>query len=123
MVKHVLSAVIVSFLLSVSVATYAHHGWRWTSDTDVEVSGVIESVKLGNPHGVLVINVNGDKWTAEVGQPWRNQRAGLTEEMMAVGNDIKIEGQRSANSEELVVKAETVIFKGQRYILYPDRVE
>ena len=123
MIKSIFSVVIASVLILISITTFAHHGWRWTSDTDVEVSGVIESVKLGNPHGVLVLNVNGEKWTAEVGQPWRNQRAGLTEEMMAVGNDIKVQGQRSVNPEELVVKAETVIFKGKRYILYPDRVE
>ena len=84
---------------------------------------MIESVKLGNPHGVLILNVNGEKWTAEVGQPWRNQRAGLTEEMMAVGNDIKVEGQRSTNPEEFVVKAETVIVDGKRYVLYPNRVQ
>lgn len=123
MIKQWFSVFIVLFLFFTSAVTLAHHGWRWTSDTDVEVSGVIESVNLGNPHGILVINVNGDKWNAEVGQPWRNQRAGLTEAMMAVGNDIKVEGQRSANLDELVLKAETVIFKGKRYILYPDRVE
>lgn len=114
-------AVLVATLIT-SIA-YAHHGWRWTSDTDVVVSGSIESVKLGNPHGILVINVNGDKWTAEIGQPWRNQRAGLTEALMQVGTDVKVEGQRSAERDELVVKAESVVIKGKRYILYPERVQ
>lgn len=123
MIKQRFSIALFLWLVFISVQAFAHHGWRWTSDTDVEVSGEIESVKLGNPHGVLVINVNGEKWTAEVGQPWRNQRAGLTAEMMAVGNDIKVEGQRSSNPDELVVKAETVIVKGKRYVLYPDRVQ
>ena len=123
MVKKLCSIVMTILIVCSSALVLAHHGWRWTSDTDVEVSGMIESVKLGNPHGVLILNVNGEKWTAEVGQPWRNQRAGLTEEMMAVGNDIKVEGQRSTNPEELVVKAETVIVDGKRYVLYPNRVQ
>ena len=110
-----------TFLLLISTSADAHHGWRWTSDTNVEVSGVIESAKLGNPHGVLVLNVNGDRWTAEVGQPWRNQRAGLTEELMSVGTDIKIEGQRSTDPDELLVKAESVVIDGKRYVLYPNR--
>lgn len=123
MIKQWFSIALFLWLVITSVQAFAHHGWRWTSDTDVEVSGEIESAKLGNPHGVLVLDVNGEKWTAEVGQPWRNQRAGLTAEMMAVGNDIKVVGQRSSNLDELVVKAETVIVKGKRYVLYPDRVQ
>lgn len=122
MTKQSFSIVAAVLVFCISIVASAHHGWRWTSDTDVEVSGVIESVSLGNPHGVLIINVNGEKWTAEVGQPWRNQRAGLTEEMMAVGNDIKVEGQRSTNPYERVVKAESVVVNGKRHILYPDRV-
>jgi len=122
MVKKLCSIVLMLLMFCASVA-FAHHGWRWTSKTDVELRGLIESVNLGNPHGVLIINVNGEQWTAEVGQPWRNQRAGLTEQMLAVGTEIKIEGQRSINPEELVVKAESVIIEGQRYVLYPDRVQ
>ena len=114
------SLLFVISLLCISSA-YAHHGWRWTSDTDVEVIGVIESATLGNPHGVLILDVEGEKWTVEVGQPWRNERAGLTDDMLSVGNDITIEGQRSADGEELRVKAESVVFENQRYVLYPDR--
>jgi len=55
------------------------------------------------------------------GQPWRNQRAGLTEELMSVGTDIKIEGQRSTDPDELLVKAESVVIDGKRYVLYPNR--
>lgn len=108
-------------LFFTSLAT-AHHGWRWTSETNVEVVGIVESVKLGNPHGILIMNVNGEKWTAEVGQPWRNERAGLTDEMMAVGKELTIEGQRSADANELRVKAELIVINDQRYELYPERL-
>lgn len=108
-------------LLIFSSSVLAHHGWRWTSDTDVEVIGVIESAKLGNPHGVLILDVEGEKWTAEIGQPWRNQQAGLKDDMFAKGAELTIEGQRSADKAELRVKAESIVIDGQRYILYPNR--
>jgi len=113
--------VAVSLLLGL-VSAQAHHGWRWISDTNVEVIGIIESATLGNPHGVLILDVEGEKWTVEVGQPWRNERAGLTDAMMSEGADITVEGQRSADPKELRVKAEIVTIKGKQYVLYPDRI-
>jgi hypothetical protein len=109
-------------MLIITATAYAHHGWRWTSETDVEVIGIIESATLGNPHGVLILDVNGEKWTAEVGQPWRNERAGLTDEMMSKGQEITIEGQRAEDPKDLRVKAETVKIMGKSYVLYPDRI-
>lgn len=120
MTKRLILLTIV-FLFS-ATSSFAHHGWRWTSDTDVEVIGVIETVNLGNPHGVLTLDVEGEKWIVEVGQPWRNERAGLTDELLVKGKDITVEGQRSADPKELRVKAETVIINGERYVLYPDRI-
>lgn len=116
------SRLILLVVLSISsTLIMAHHGWRWTSDTDVEVTGVIESAKLGNPHGILIIDVDGEKWTAEVGQPWRNARAGLKDEMFAKGVEIIVEGQRSSVETELRIKAESVVIGGKEYILYRNR--
>jgi hypothetical protein len=116
------------FLVTLMLATIgfagiaqAHHGWRWTADGNFEVTGIIKSATLGNPHGVLVLDVEGEEWLAEVGQPWRNARAGLTDEMMAPGNEITISGQRSADADEKRVKAERVIVRGKLYNLYPGR--
>jgi hypothetical protein len=61
---------------SISVAM-AHHGWRWTTGGNIELTGVITSAQLGNPHGVLTVDADGEIWRVEVGQPWRNERAGL----------------------------------------------
>ena len=102
-------------------AALAHHGWRWTEDGNFELVGLIETVQLGNPHGVLTVDAEGEIWTVEVGQPWRNERAGLKDEMFAVGREITISGQRSADPEQKLVKAERVTFDGQLYDLYPNR--
>jgi len=112
---------VTTLALLPALPAMAHHGWRWTDDGDFELSGIITAARLGNPHGVLTIDADGEIWTAEVGQPWRNANAGLTDAMMAVGNEIIIRGQRSADPDQLVVKAERVIVDGKLYDLYPNR--
>lgn len=102
-------------------AARAHHGWRWTADGAFELTGLIAARRLGNPHGILTIDAEGEIWTAEIGQPWRNDRAGLTEDLLAVGTEIRIRGRRSADPAELRVKAERVWIAGTLYDLYPDR--
>ncbi len=104
-------------------SVWAHHGWRWTEDGRFEVTGVVEHATLGNPHGVLTLDVDGEKWTIEVGQPWRNERAGLTDAMLAPGAELKIVGKRSADAAERRVKAERVVIGGTNHDLYPERLK
>ena len=99
----------------------AHHGWRWTEDGNFELTGLIKSVRLGNPHGVLMVDADGEVWTVEIGQPWRNDRSGLTEEMLNLGREVTISGQRAADPGDKKMKAERVIIDGELYNLYPNR--
>jgi hypothetical protein len=99
----------------------AHHGWGWATDQEFEITGTITRVPLGNPHGEVTINVKGAMWLIEVGQPWRNERAGLTDDLLSVGRLITVHGHRSAKETERLVKAERVVIDGKSYNLYPDR--
>jgi Family of unknown function (DUF6152) len=99
----------------------AHHGWGWATDEEFEITGKITQVRLGNPHGEVTLDVKGEKWLIEVGQPWRNERAGLTPEMFSIGRVITVHGHRSAKESERLVKAERVIIDGKSHDLYPDR--
>ena len=99
----------------------AHHGWGWATDQEFEITGKITSVKLGNPHGEVTLDVNGVIWLIEVGQPWRNQRAGLSTDLLRIGRVITVHGHRSAKTSERLVKAERVIIDGKDHNLYPDR--
>jgi hypothetical protein len=114
-----LFAMLLAFVAGAQIVQ-AHHGWRWTKDGKFEITGIVAEAKLGNPHGVLKLNVEGAVWTIEVGQPWRNRRAGLKDEMMAKGAEITIIGRRSAKESERVVKALRVRIKGKNYDLYPE---
>lgn len=99
----------------------AHHGWRWTNSGEFELTGIIVKAELGNPHGVLTVDADGEVWTAEVGQPWRNEQAGLSDQMLAPGTEVTLRGHRSADPGQLLMKAERVIIAGKLHDLYPDR--
>lgn len=101
---------------------FAHHGWRWTDDGQFELTARVEKAVLGNPHGVLTMDADGSKWLVEVGQPWRNAQAGLTDSMMAKGATLTIVGKRSADEKEQRMKAERIIINGKKFDLYPERL-
>jgi hypothetical protein len=101
--------------------TWAHHGWGWATAEEFELTGQITQVRLGNPHGEVTLDVAGEPWVVEVGQPWRNARAGLRADLLRVGQVITAHGHRSAREGERVMKAERVVIDGQSYNLYPDR--
>ncbi len=102
--------------------SHAHHGWSWTKDGSFQLIGVVAKATLGNPHGVLVMNAKGEKWIVEVGQPWRNERVGLTDAMLAPGAELTLVGKRSVDPKEKKMKVERVIIKGRPFDLYPDRL-
>lgn len=102
-------------------AALAHHGWSWTTGDNIELVGVIQEVSLGLPHGTLKVDAEGDVWTVQVGQPYRNERAGLVDGDLAEGVEIRIIGEPSANIEDRLMKAEKLYLGEQEYVLYPDR--
>ena len=99
----------------------AHHGWSWAEESNSELSGVIVAAKLGNPHGELTVESGGARWIVEVGQPWRNERAGLSDAMLAKGVKLTAVGHRHADPKKRVFKAERIMIDGRKYDLYPDR--
>jgi hypothetical protein len=113
--------VIAAALVFAPAAARAHHGWTWAEDAEFTLAGVIRGVRLGNPHGELDVEAEDGLWIAEIGQPYRNERAGLTEALLAAGTAVTLEGHRSRDPETRVMKAERVIIAGKLYDLYPER--
>lgn len=56
---------LLSFILALCVAlalpVRAHHGWAWAEEANSELTGTIVAVKLGNPHGELTVDVDGQR--------------------------------------------------------------
>lgn len=117
---YLLGFAVLAAFLAASTAQ-AHHGWAWATGEEFEITGTITAVRLGNPHGEVTIDVDGEAWVVEVGQPWRNDRAGLSKELLSDGREITVHGHRSAKEGERLVKAERIVIDGKSYELYPDR--
>lgn len=112
--------VAAAIALSTSAAL-AHHGWRWTTGDNIALTGIITEARLGNPHGELKVDADGKVWTVEVGQPWRNDRAGLAADALSKGVELTIEGEPSADIKARLMKAERITIDGTLYELYPER--
>lgn len=120
MVRKTMIALSLALVWSLTVA---HDGWRWTQSSQFELVGVIEEVSLGAPHGTLVIDAQGKKWTAVIGHPDRNKKAGLAPADFKVGAEILVIGQRAADPKSRRVKAISVVLAGKTYDLYPSRAK
>lgn len=116
-------AALVFATATVAVApAAAHHGWTWAEDVNAELTGTIVAAKLGNPHGELTLTAaDGAQWIVEVGQPWRNQRAGLKDELLAKGVKLTVSGHKHTDPNKRVFKAERLLIDGKTFDLYPDR--
>jgi len=99
----------------------AHHGWAFATGEEFELTGTVKNVRHGNPHGVMLLTTRSGEWTVEIGQPWRNERAGLTRQLLRRGTRLLVHGHRSARAGERLMKAERIVIAGKSYNLYPDR--
>lgn len=120
-IRAIFAIPLFALLVLGSTTVTAHHGWGWATDQQFEITGTVTGKRLGNPHGEVTLDVDGEEWVIEVGQPWRNERAGLTDELLSDGRVLTVHGHRSAREGERLVKAERIVIDGEEYNLYPDR--
>ncbi len=121
MIRFLFTVVLALGLAVPAVGARAHHGWSWTTGGNIDLTGIIRTVRLGNPHGTLRVDVEGEEWTVEVGQPWRNERAGLEDGDLAEGVEIRVIGEPAADVSERRVKVERLYLGKREYVLYPER--
>ena len=119
--KLILAGFLSLVSLTMGSTVWAHHGWAWTTGGNIELTGAIKTVRLGNPHGILEVDVDGDVWIVEVGQPWRNQQAGLVDGDLAEGVEIRAIGEPAADVSLRRLKVERLYLGDREYILYPNR--
>jgi hypothetical protein len=74
----------------------AHHGWgSYDASKAIVLDGPILESSYEFPHGEMVIELNGVRWTATLAPPSRMQSRGLQREDITVGKRIKAEGYPS----------------------------
>ena len=121
MLRRSLIAASLSLALLPAAPLAAHHGWGWATDQEFMLTGTVRQVRHGNPHGTVWLTTASGVWTVEIGQPWRNARAGLSRDLLKPGRKLLVHGHRSANARLRLMKAERIVIAGKSYNLYPDR--
>ncbi len=114
-------AMLLAVALACAHPAFAHHGWSWSTGENVELTGTIVEARLGNPHGEVDLDVDGETYTVEVGQPWRNDRAGLTPEHFSPGTRLRVSGEVPTDPDVRELKVERLWIDGTLYELYPGR--
>ena len=101
--RHLVAAVLAVILVTLTVPLFAHHSFTsfWYMDRTVEITGVVKSVKLVNPHANMVVEVtesNGEKslWSiTSRGSVSALRAGGWKEDTVTIGMKVKIEGNPS----------------------------
>lgn len=119
--KMALWGVLGSLLFWMASAS-AHHGWAWTEDEQVEMTGVITELYIGPPHPRLMIETDKGAWQVDLGNPRQTRDAGFVEGEAQVGDEVLVRGHRSKDSDERIIKAVRATIDGRQYTFYPSLV-
>lgn len=107
-------------LLCLALPAAAHHGWSGNT-TMIELSGtVVREVSLAGPHANMQIrDASGQVWELTLAPAPRTSRAGLNADVVPVGANVTILGQRNDDAGTFEVKTRRVTHNGTNYDVYP----
>lgn len=94
-------------------AASAHHGWgSYDAGKVIVIDGKVLESAYEFPHGEMIMEYQGKKWTVTLAPPSRMQSRGLARDDIAVGKTIKAEGYPST-ARENEMRAERVTVNGK----------
>ena len=99
----------------------AHHGWSWYGNEDFSLTATVVDKQFGNPHDRLTVEADGERWTLLLSPPSRSKQAGLTDELVKVGDTVTAHGHRRESGDLFEMKTERLEVNGKLYNLYPER--
>ncbi|WP_051231403.1 DUF6152 family protein [Stutzerimonas azotifigens] len=118
-----ISLILAACLALSSMAAFAHHGWSWAEEEQMELTGTVTRVQIAPPHPWLDVETPDGTWRVELGNPSQTERAGFTAESAREGDTIKATGNRSKDQAEKRMKAVQIEVGGETYDIYPERIE
>jgi hypothetical protein len=114
------AAIFLAVFLSTSAV--AHHGWGGYLDQTTDITGTVESpVSLAGPHATMKIRAEGQVWDVVLAPPARTERAGLKEDMIPVGAQVTVHGNRHRDPKRFEIKTTRLTWNGRVFNVYPDR--
>lgn len=70
-----------------------------------------------------MVEVDGEIWQVDLGNPNRTQRSGFTQGSAQPGDEVTVLGNRSLDESENLIKAVRITIDDQNYDMYPERIE
>lgn len=101
-------------------AAQAHHGWTIYSDQEGQVSGVVETASLGQPHGLIRVRAAEGVWAVMLAPPAAIERSGLTLAAIPKGTQVTARGHKRTDGT-LEIKTERLVVGSRTFDLYPGR--
>ena len=92
-----LSKIVVAAATMVATPLAAHHSFAvyFDSNDRVTLEGTVTAFRFTNPHGTLVLDVDGTEWRAETNAPVVLQRRGWRRDSLRPGDHVTISGWRA----------------------------
>ena len=85
-------------------------------------SGTVESpVSLAGPHATMKIRADGQIWDVVLAPPARTERAGLKENMIPIGAQVTVHGNRHRDPKRFEIKTTRLTWNDRVFNVYPDR--
>lgn len=113
MVRNMKFASVLAISLALPALAFAHHGWSsYDATKTLKITSPLKDVTWGNPHGMAKVPYQGKDWVVVLAPTTRMESRGLTQDMLAPGKAVTIEGYpRSDGTPEM--RIERVIAQGK----------
>ena len=116
-----LRGAVIAAAFAIAAPAWAHHGWADYQDTESEVTGVVQSVELGAPHGLIKVKAANGVWDVMLAPPAAIQRSGLERSALPAGTRVTARGHRHNDPARPEIKTERLVVGSRTYDLYPAR--
>ncbi len=107
-----------------STVCLAHHGLggRYDQEQVAELEGEVTQILWRNPHVRLTLtSSDGESWDIEAGSPTVLLRRDITEEMVNVGDQIRVAGFASSRGRNEMIVHNILLPDGQELMLTPSQ--
>jgi hypothetical protein len=104
-------------LPALTLPAMAHHGWgSYDAENPVTLTAVISEVTFSNPHGMMMLTVDGVMWHVTLAPPSRMNARGATAEVVKPGVEVTAFGYPKKDGTK-EIRAEWIEIGGTRYQL------
>lgn len=116
-----LAKILMTIMMLAAFPALAHHGWSGNTAGEIELTGtVVTGVSLAGAHGAMQIeDADGHVWDITLAPGPRTNRAGLKEDVIPVGAEVTVFGERNEDPNVFEAKVRRVVWEDRVFDVYP----